>query len=48
MGINAYMRMNAYTLMTIIGIYAYMGIYYTSISFMHISILPIIYAEMSI
>ena len=33
-----------YTLMPIIGIYAYMGIYYTSISFMHISILPIIYA----
>ena len=33
---NAYMGMSANTFITIIGIYAYTGIYYIGISFMHI------------
>ena len=41
MGMNAYMGMNYYIFMPIIGIYAYMGIYYIGISFMPIGILPI-------
>ena len=35
---NAYMGMNAYTFIPIIGIYAYMGIYYMGISFLPIDI----------
>ena len=41
MGMNAYMGMNYYIFMPIIGIYAYMGIYYIGISFTPIGILPI-------
>ena len=41
MGMNTYMGMNAYTFMTLIGIYAYMDIYYIGITFMPIGILPI-------
>ena len=44
MGMNAYMCMNAYTFMPIIGIYTYMGIYYIGISFMPMGI----YAYMGI
>ena len=35
MSMNAYMGMNNYTFLPIIGIYIYMGIYYIGISFMH-------------
>ena len=41
MGMNTYMGMNANTFMTLIGIYAYMDIYYIGIAFMPIGILPI-------
>ena len=40
MGMNAYMSMNAYTFMPIIGIYAHICIYYVGISYMPIGILP--------
>ena len=35
---NTYIGMNAYTFMSVIGIYAYMSIYYIGISFMPIGI----------